>query len=285
MTLAEAVERYLGAIEGVRTEYVVANHVSVSKRFLSYFPGQRPLGELGPADVAAFLDWFTYKRGAYSAHTYNLGVEFVKRLTLFCLAQGWLDEDPAAEINYLQVEIPVPTVLNREEMKRLLAVALGDDLNTILVGFLGLLGLKKGELTSLRFADLRLDASIPVAVIRYSGKLQKKSRRLPLPKELAAAARNYATRRQTEAPFTSLDAVVPVTGRQVNNILARLCKEAGIRRANPQILRDTAAVNLLTAGRTPEQVARQLGYTPRGYLLEFLPRFRVWIEPQPDESS
>ena len=278
--LSEAVAAYLEAIARVRTENVVANHISVSKRFLAFFSGRRYLNDLRRQDLLAFLDWFTHRRGAsYTANTFNLGLEFARRLGAFARAQGWLEESPAEEIPFVVIEVVPPVTLTGAEMDRLIEAARGDDLNRLLVGLLGEMGLKKQELVALQFADLELESPAPLVVIRYSGKLQKKSRRLPLLGELAAALRRYRERRQARGTYSFLGPLVPITGRQVNNILVSLCKQAGIRRANPQILRDTAAVQLLLAGRLPEEVAHQLGYTPRGYLLEFVPRFSRWMEP------
>ncbi len=282
ISLSEAVGTYLGAIATVRTENVVANHVSMSKRFLAYFSVQRPvqrLPDLRPPDLYAFLNWLTHRRGRFTDHTYNLGVEFVRRLCRFAMTRGWLQEDPAEGIAYLRIETAVPVVLSHEELARLIAAADADDLNRILVGLLGEVGLKKQELVALCFADLELDDPAMVAV-RYAGKLQRKSRRLPLPPDLVQALRRYSARRQAEGSYGLLEPLVPVTGRQVNNIVAALCRQAGVRRVNPQILRDTAAVQWLLAGRPPEEVGKLLGYTPRGYLLEFAPRFQTWIGPQ-----
>jgi len=277
VALGRAVAAYLEAIAQVRTENVVANHVSVSKRFLAFFSNRRYLQELHRQDLLAFLEWFTHRRGAsYTANTFNLGLEFLRRLGSYAVAQGWLEESPADEIPFQVIEVTPPDVLTAFEMARVVEAARADDFNRILVGLLGEVGLKKQELVAIQFADLELDGPAPEITIRYSGKLKRKSRRLPLPAELAGALRHYRVRRHA-AGASPLDLVVPVTGRQVNNIVAALCKQAGIRRANPQILRDTAAVQLLIAGRPPEEVSHQLGYTPRGHLLEFLPRFQVWI--------
>ncbi len=279
-SMSEAINAYLKDIVHSRTENVVANHVSLSKRFLEYFSEMRPvasLDKLRPQDVAAFLNWHTHRRGRFTDHTYNMGVEFIKCVTRYGLAKGWMKEDPAAEIAYKEIETPVPEVLSRDEMESLLKTATKDDFSYILVSLFGQVGLKKQEVVGLFFSDLELDGDVPEVVIRYSGKLQKKSRRLAISNELAAAMRNYHMRRQMLGTGGPLDLLVQITGRQVNNILVQLCREAGVRRANPQILRDTAAVHLLASGRPPEDVGRRLGYTPRGYLLEFLPRFEPWI--------
>ncbi len=284
-SMSEAIDAYLKDIVHSRTENVVANHVSLSKRFLEYFSELRSvesLDKLRPQDVAAFLTWHTHRRGRFTDHTYNMGVEFIKCIIRYGLAKGWMKEDPAAEIAYKQIETPVPEALSRDEMESLLELAAKDDFNYVLISLFGQVGLKKQEVVGLLFSDLELDGEVPEIVIRYSGKLQKKSRRLAISNQLATAMRNYHLRRQMLDTGGPLDVVVPITGRQVNNILVQLCREAGVRRANPQILRDTAAVHLLSAGRPPEEVGRRLGYTPRGYLLEFLPRFETWIPPVGD---
>jgi site-specific recombinase XerD len=276
---------YLAEVAHARTENVFLNHISLSKRVLEYFSVHHPVdtvAQLRRSDCLAFLDWFTHKRGSFTPATYNMGVEFLRHLGRFCVARGWSREVFAADIPYQAIAVEVPTVLTPDEMARLTEVAEREEFNRMLVGLLGEVGLKKQELVSLRFADVELDAPAPAIVVRYVGKLQKKSRRLAVPAGLAAAMRRYVDRCKMAGTFNFLEPLVPITGRQVNNIIVTLCREAGVRRANPQILRDTAAVQMLKAARPAEEVGRQLGYTPRGYLLEFLPRFQLWIEPSQD---
>jgi len=282
VTLTTAMSTYLEDVAHARTENVFFNHVSLSKRFLEYFTTTRPVAtvdRLRRPDCLAFLDWFTHKRGSFTPATYNMGVEFLRRFGRFCAGRGWHSEVLAADIPYQAIAVEVPTVLTADERSRLIAAAGADDFHRALVGLLAEVGLKKQELVALRFADTDLAEPGPAVLVRYSGKLEKKSRRLTLPADLAAALRRYVEGRKAVGTYNMLEPLVPITGRQVNNIIAALCREAAIRRANPQILRDTAAVHMLKAGRPAEEVGRQLGYTPRGYLLEFLPRFQLWIEP------
>ena len=282
VSLTTAMATYLEDVAHVRTENVFLNHVSLSKRVLEYFSTHRPIAtvdQLRRPDCLAFLDWFTHKRGSFTPATYNMGIEFLRHFGRFCVARGWSKEVFAVDIPYQAIAVEVPTVLTPDELSRLIAVTQEDDFNRMLIGLLGQIGLKKQELVALRFADLELDEPGPAIVVRYTGKLQKKSRRLVVPARLAAAMRRYVERCKEAGTWNLLGPIVPITGRQVNNIIVALCREAGVRRANPQILRDTAAVQLLQAGVPTTEVGRQLGYTPRGYLLEFLPRFQLWIDP------
>lgn len=280
--LEEAVHAYLEAMARVRTENVVTNHVSIARRFLDYFSSRRTadVGSLRREDLLAFLDYFSHRREiTVPASAYNLGLEFLKRLGLFCLKRGWIEENPAEGIPFQEIKVEMPLVLAWEERERLLEAARTDDFERILVGLLGEVGLKKQELLALLLADLELEGPEPAVVVRYAGKLQKKSRRIPLPAELAGALARYVARLRALGTYSPFSPLVPITGRQVNNILARLSRQAGIRPVNPQILRDTAAAHLLFSGRPAEEVGRLLGYTPRGYQLEFLPRFQAWIRP------
>ena len=281
VTLATAMASYLEDVAHARTENVFFNHVSLSKRFLEYFATLRPVAtvdRMRRPDCLAFLEWYTHKRGSFTPATYNMGVEFLRRFGRFCAGRGWNKEVLAADIPYQTIAVEVPKVLTADERARLVEAAAADDFNRTLVGLLAEVGLKKQELVGLRFADTDLEEPGPAIVVRYSGKLQKKSRRLTLPAGLAAAMRRYVEQRKLAGTYNLLEPLVPITGRQVNNIITALCREADIRRANPQMLRDTAAVHLLKAGRPADEVGRQLGYTPRGYLLEFLPRFQLWID-------
>lgn len=280
--LEEAVHAYLEAMARVRTENVVTNHVSIARRFLDYFSSRRTadVGSLRREDLLAFLDYFSHRREiTVPASAYNLGLEFLKRLGLFCLKRGWIEENPAEGIPFQEIKVEMPLVLAWEERERLLEAARTDDFERILVGLLGEVGLKKQELMALLLADLELEGPEPAVVVRYAGKLQKKSRRIPLPAELAGALARYVACLRALGTYSPFSPLVPITGRQVNNILARLSRQAGIRPVNPQILRDTAAAHLLFSGRPAEEVGRLLGYTPRGYQLEFLPRFQAWIRP------
>ncbi len=280
--LEEAVQAYLEAAVRVRTGNVAANHFSIARRFLDYFAARRTadVGMLRREDLLAFLDYFSHRREVtMPASAYNLGLEFLKRLGFFCLKRGWVKENPAEDIPFQEVEVEMPLVLAWEERERLLEVARADDFERILIGLLGEVGLKKQELLALLFADLELGVPEPAVVVRYAGKLQKKSRRVPLPPELAEALARYEARCRALGTYSPFSPLVPITGRQVNNILLRLSRRAGIRPVNPQILRDTAAAHLLFSGRPAEEVGRLLGYTPRGYQMEFLPRFRAWLRP------
>lgn len=281
--LEEAVQAYLEAAAQVRTENVAANHASIARRFLDYFSARRmaDVGALQREDLLAFLDYFSHRREVtMPASAYNLGLEFLKRLGLFCLKRGWVKENPAEGIPFQEIEVEMPLVLAWEERERLLETARANDFERILVGLLGEVGLKKQELLALLLADVELEGPEPAVIVRYSGKLQKKSRRVPLPAELAEVLTRYVARLRALGTYNPFSPLVPITGRQVNNILLRLSRQAGIRPVNPQILRDTAAAHLLFAGRPAEEVGRLLGYTPRGYQLEFLPRFQAWIRPQ-----
>lgn len=287
-SLAAALDAYLEDAAHQRTENVYFNHVSLSRRFREFFTEHRPadnLAKLRRPDFLAFLDWLTHKRGSFTLSTYNAGIEFLRHMGRFYAARGWVEEPWAMDIPFQAIAVETPVTLRRQELTALLAAA-KDDFQRTVVGLLGEAGLKKGELMALRLADLDLETPFPEVVVRYTGKLQKKSRRVALSADLAAAARRYIEDRRA-AGAGNLDPLVPLTGRQVNNIVAALCREARIRRANPQILRDTAAVQALSAGRPAEEVGRMLGYTPRGYLLEFLPRFQRWIEREAkaDESD
>ncbi len=278
--IEEAVQAYLEAAARVRTENVAANHTSIARRFLDYFAARRTadIRTLQRSDLLAFLDYFSRRREVTaSASAYNMGLEFLKRLGFFCLKQGWVEENPAENIPFQAIEVEMPLVLSWEDRERLLEVARSNDFERILVGLLGEVGLKKQELLALLLADLELEGPEPAVVVRYGGKLQKKSRRVPLPAELAETLSRHAARCRALGTYSPFSPLVPITGRQVNNILLRLSRQAGIRPINPQILRDTAAAHLLFSGRPAEEVGRLLGYTSRGYQLEFLPRFQAWI--------
>ncbi|MGB9722996.1 MAG: tyrosine-type recombinase/integrase, partial [Chloroflexia bacterium] len=230
--LEEAVQAYLEAMVRVRTENVAANHVSIARRFLDYFSSRRTadVGMLQRQDLLAFLDYFSHRREVtVPAIAYNLGLEFLKRLGLFCLKRGWVKENPAEGIPFQDIAVETPLVLSREELERLLEAARADDFERILVGLLGEIGLKKQELLALLLADLELEGPEPAVVVRYAGKLQKKSRRIPLPAELAEALARYVTRLQALGTYSPFSPLVSITGRQVNNILARLSRQAGIR--------------------------------------------------------
>ncbi len=277
--LDAALDAYLEDAAHQRTENVYFNHVSLARRFREFFTAQRPIDDLSRLrrpDLLAFLDWLTHKRGSFTLSTYNAGIEFLRHMGRFYAARGWVEEPWAMDIPFQAIAVETPTTLQRPELAALLTAAAQDDFHRTIVGLLGEAGLKKGELMALRLVDLELEGPLPEVVVRYTGKLRKKSRRVALFADLAAAARRYIESRRA-AGAGDLDPLVPLTGRQVNNIVAALCREADIRRVNPQILRDTAAAHALSAGRPAEEVGRMLGYTPRGYLLEFLPRFQRWI--------
>src|SRR5215217_2725144 len=118
-------------------------------------------------DYRAYL--LTTKRS--SPATVNRNLAALKRFFRYAHAQGWVDEDPTAAVKGVQQVQVAPKALSKREVDKLLRAAerYGGKRDQAILSTLRHTGLRVGELTALRLADVAIAERKGEVVVR-SGK-------------------------------------------------------------------------------------------------------------------
>ena len=205
----------------------------------------RHVGSISRNDLEVLVDAF---HRAYSVSTVARRVATVNGFIRWLAEQGAADLPP---IPAPQVEPPLPTVLDRGQVRRLLeATKAGKDARpAFLVRLVLTTAMKKHEVMALKVGDVALDAEPPYVAIR--GKRHKR-RNVTVPDELQHF---YEAYREQYAP---VERVFPVTSRRLEYDLEDL-GEALDAPVNFTAMRWTAALRDLQAGMAPERLRRKLG--------------------------
>jgi integrase/recombinase XerD len=159
---------------------------------------------------------------------------------------------------------PLPELLFDDEIERLLKASAEDPRSHCLVYLVLHAGLKKEELMGLKLEHIDLsNPQIPMIAVHFpaaTGK-QHRERRLALPAEFTTILKRYI------AKYHPTDELFVCTDRNLNYILARSVKAAGIKkRVTLQLLRDCFAVQQLKSGVPPEAVREKLGLSDEAWL-------------------
>jgi integrase/recombinase XerD len=199
----------------------------------------------------------------------------VRQFYRFALEEGWLTEDPSRRVEAPRRGRPLPKLLEREEVERLLAAARTKDgaqgvRLACLIELAYASGLRVSELTGLSLAAVAGDP----AYVTVKGK-GGKSRLAPLNGSARAAVKAYLALRPSFLPkgikdspwlFPSRGAGGRLTPRRLGQLLDQAAIEAGIdpKRVSPHVLRHAFATHLLEGGADLRIVQTLLGHADIG---------------------
>ena len=225
-----------------------------------------PLSAISTTRLRAFLHWMQHERGVPCSDK-----TLARRTTTLKVFFGWLadegvlPDDPAAPLIYRPLERSAPTVLTSEEIEALLAattaIRLGhrgrkpDPRPHVLVTLLLHTGIKKSECVHIHVNHLDLSQpGQPRLWIRYAeSRYRYKERQIALPADWLPALREYLRH------YTIKDYLFPWTPRNLEYVLRRTGKEAGLSRLTFETLRWTAALRDYIGGMEAEALRRKLG--------------------------
>ena len=195
----------------------------------------------------------------------------VRQFFRFALEEGWRKDDPSRRVDAPKRGRPLPKLLSREEVERLIAAgaALGEAEGARLACMVEVLyaaGLRVSELTSLPLQALARDP----AFLMVKGK-GGKERLAPLNGSARAAVKTYLAHRATFLPrrdqanrwlFPSTGSSGRVTPRRVAQLLDAAALRAGLdpARVSPHVLRHAFATHLLEGGADLRAVQTLLGH-------------------------
>lgn len=250
-----------------KSEYTITCFLS-DLRMLSEFVGRdTPVGRISRDQL---VDWqVKLKFGHGKDHmpapkTMARRVTFLKNFFSWLTREGVLREDPSAGLPMERPLPPLPQLLFDDEVQRLLASAAADPRAHCLIYLVLHAGLKKEEVMGLKVDHIDLsNPQEPAITVHFEASTNKqhRERRLALPAEFTAILKKY------QAKYHPVSELFDCTDRNLNYVLARAVKTAGIKkRVTLQLLRDTYAVQQFRNGVPPETVREKLGLSDEAWL-------------------
>ena len=249
-----------------KSEYTVTCFLSDLKMFSDYVGRDTPVGRIAKEQLTDWLMKLKFgKKGQVPApKTMARRVTFLKNFFSWLTRDGVIREDPSASLVLERPLPPLPELLFDDEIERLLEVSAEDPRSHCLVYMVLHAGLKKEEVMGLKLEHIDLsNPQVPLITIHFpaaTGK-QHRERRLALPAEFTTIMKQYV------AKYHPTDELFVCTDRNLNYILARSVKKAGIKkRVTLQLLRDSFAVEQLKSGVPPETLREKLGLSDEAWL-------------------
>lgn len=248
-----------------KSNYTITCFLSDLKMFGDYIGHDVPVGRITKETLTDWLMKLKFGTDHTPApKTMARRVTFLKNFFSWLAREGVIGEDPSASLTLERPLPPLPELLSEDEIQRLLSSASEDPRCQCLVYLILRAGLKKEEVMGLKVHHIDLtDPQTPLITVHFPATMgkQHRERRLALPAEFTTIFKQY------QESYHLTDAVFECTDRNLNYILARAIKDAGIqKRVTLQLLRDIFAVEQLRAGISLDALREKLGLSDEAWL-------------------
>jgi len=232
------------------------------------FAGKRGLGttDIRREDVVDFLASL-YRRNLDSRSVARHLVT-IRHFFRFSLTEGFIQDDPAANIESPKFRQSLPDFLSVEEVDRLLRQPDANDIvgmrDKAMIELMYSTGLRVSELCALRVSDLQMDPGC----LRCVGK-GNKERLVPVGKQALGAVKQYLQQSRPQLLQDTGSAYLFVNQKRGKldrivfwKILGEYGRKAGLRKSlTPHMLRHSFATHLLDRGADLRSVQMMLGHS------------------------
>lgn len=249
---------------------------------------------LDTPDIEAYCS-FLQETKSHASSTINRRIQALRKFYTFTTAQGWTYTNPAEGASLLNETVSQRSrYLTPEDISHLLSAVQNGRPRWVyrdwaIIQTLVGAGLKLGELTQLRLADLNQDADQPSLAIHDL--VGEQNRTIPLEAEVYDALCNYLPVRRAaqgvDHLFVNRDGN-PLSTRSVQRLLHHYAEAAGLDGLTTQALRYAYASKVYEGCGDLKTVARLLGHrhlaTTIRYLRPSLPPGAQHSADNPGES-
>jgi integrase/recombinase XerD len=262
MTLAHAAESFLLALTVSGRSRQTIELYRRSLDGLIGFLGDRPISDVSPNDLRAFL---AHLGGKVNAVTVGIRWRSIRAFFNWLHREGLLAESPAKRVQAPKTPKQFPNVLNDAQVQALIRTAKARAKtwatyrDYVIVLTLLDCGLRVSELRGLTINDLDLANG----VFKVTGK-GSRERRVYFGRRLARVLREWLARRTLSLPGDALFCTrqgYPLNRHELVHIIHRIAKSAGIARCSPHTLRHTFATMFIRNGGDPFALQRLLGHS------------------------
>ena len=202
--------------------------------FASYFSPDKTIGSVTTKDISNFLDWMNNERPVpCSPKTTSRRITSIKSFFKWLKTFGAIEEDPAAGIDQINVASPLPEILTKEEVEKVLSAANAyrtrkkpDARMMLLVQLLLSTGIKKSETLGISKNHVqREDPEKPKLFVRYANAENRtKERIIDLPASWIEVFDEYLDQ------YRPTDKIFPWSPRRLEDVLEDIGTEAELKK-------------------------------------------------------
>jgi site-specific recombinase XerD len=232
--------------------------------------------ELDASDIQSYCSYLQETKNHQPA-TVNRRLQALRKFYDFAIEQGWSHSNPASNVQLLsEVVSERSRGLTPDDVDRLLETVRHSrsrraDRDWAIIQVLLRAGLKLGELTQLRLADVVLDADSPY--LHVYGNSGDQGRIVPLEDKVSAALSTYLPKRQASPGvdrfFVNRDGN-PLSTRTVQRLLHQYARAADLDNLTTQALRYVYAKRAYEKCGDLKTVASLLGHRHLATTIRYL---------------
>lgn len=228
----------------------IENYSRDIKQFFKFI--NKKAAEVTPHDITSFI--LHLRNNGMSASTTNRKLSSIKSFYKFLVNRGIVSTNPAASIETSKLEESLPRPLTHNEISRLFEAA-NTPREKVILHILYGAGLRRSELAKLKKEDIDIENGI----IRVKGK-GGRERLVPMHKKGLSVIKDYVLAVQTEWLLPSpVDPSDHLSVRQINNIIAKIGKRAGLH-VTPHQFRHSFVSHLYDAGADIKTIGDLAGH-------------------------